>query len=217
MSRGPAGRWLNGPRPGGVLGQDTGNGSNMHIQVNGKQIDIGDALRQHVEERLTDRVFKYFDRPVDSQVTFARDGHEYRADCAVHLSTGMNLLTHGKSTDIYGSFDMAVDRLEKRLRRYKRRLKDHHSRTAQLPSFEAASYVIAGTGEQEEEPEGLQPVIIAEGTAHVRTCTVGEAVMEMDLTEAPVVLFRNSGHGRLNIVYRRADGNVGWVDPAPDA
>lgn len=189
----------------------------MHIQVNGKQIDIGVALRQHVEERLADRVFKYFDRPVDSQVTFAKDGHEFRADCAVHLNTGMNLLSHGKSTDIYGSFDLAVDRLEKRLRRYKSRLKDHHNRAGQSPSFEAPSYVIAGHGEQEEESEQLQPVIIAEETAHVRTCSVGEAVMQMDLAEAPVVLFKNSGHGRLNIVYRRPDGHIGWIDPEPDA
>jgi len=189
----------------------------MHIQVNGKHIDIGGALRQHVEERLAERVFKYFDRPVDSQVTFAKDGHEYRADCAVHLSTGMNLLTHGKSTDIYGSFDMAVDRLEKRLRRYKRRLKDHHSRAGQAPSFEAPSYVLADEDEQENEAGERQPVIIAEETARVLTCTVGEAVMQMDLTDAPVVLFRNSAHGRLNIVYRRPDGHVGWVDPAPDA
>lgn len=193
----------------------------MHIQVNGKQIDIGDALRRHVEERLTDRVFKYFDRPVDSQVTFARDGHEFRADCAVHLSTGMNLLSQGRSTEIYASFDQAIDRLEKRLRRYKRRLRDHHSRVAASTWFAVASYVIAGPDEQEEaEGEGAetpQPVIIAEETAQVRTCTVGEAVMQMDLTEAPVVLFKNSGHGRLNIVYRRPDGHVGWIDPAPDA
>lgn len=189
----------------------------MHIQINGKQIDIGEALRHHVEGRLTDRVFKYFDRPVDSQVTFAKDGHEFRADCAVHLSTGINLLTHGKSNDIYSSFDLAVDRLEKRLRRYKRRLKDHHARAAQSPSFEAAAYVIDGQGDGEEEPERLQPVIIAEETARVCTCTVGEAVMQMDLTEAPLVLFKNSGHGRLNIVYRRADGHIGWVDPKPDA
>ncbi|MFP3942920.1 MAG: ribosome hibernation-promoting factor, HPF/YfiA family [Alphaproteobacteria bacterium] len=199
------------------MGQHTGDDSDMHIQVNGKQIDIGDALRQHVEGRLTERVFKYFDRPVDSQVTFARDGYEFRADCAVHLSTGMNLLTHGKSTDIYGSFDVAIEKLEKRLRRYKRRLKDHHSRAGNAPTFEATSYVIAGAGEQEEEPEPMQPVIIAEETAHLRTCTVGEAVMQMDLAEAPAVVFRNSGHGRLNVVYRRPDGHVGWIDPAPDA
>lgn len=193
-----------------------GDDGEMHIQVNGKQIDIGEALREHVEERLRDRVFKYFDRPVDSQVTFAKEGHEFRADCAVHLSTGINLLTHGRSGDIYGSFDMAVERLEKRLRRYKRRLKDHHIRDAQLPSFEAPSYVIESHGDEEGGAEGLQPVVIAEETTHVRTCTVGEAVMEMDLTEAPVVLFKNSGHGRLNIVYRRADGHIGWIDPAPN-
>jgi ribosomal subunit interface protein len=194
-----------------------GDDSDMHIQVNGKQIDIGDSLRQHVEERLADRVFKYFDRPVDSQVTFARDGHEFRADCAVHLSTGINLLSQGRATDIYASFDQAIDRLEKRLRRYKRRLKDHHSRAAHSTWFEAPSYIIAGADLQEEEPEQQQPIIIAEETAQVRTCTVGEAVMQMDLTEAPVVLFKNSGHGRLNIVYRRPDGHVGWIDPAPDA
>lgn len=187
----------------------------MQIQVNGKQIDIGDALRGHVQDRLGDRVFKYFDRPVDAQVTFARDGHEFRTDCSVHLSTGIVLQTQGKSPDIYASFDGAVDRMEKRLRRYKRRLKDHHNgrKDMSLPELEVSSYIIAAEDEEADEPEGMQPVIIAEETAQIGTFTVGEAVMRMDLTEAPLVLFRNSAHGRLNVVYRRPDGNIGWLDP----
>ncbi len=187
----------------------------MDVKVNGKQIDIGESLRGYVSDKLVTGVFKYFDRPVDAQVTFSRDGHEFRADCSVHLATGITLQAHSKATDIYASFDSAVDRLEKRLRRYKRRLKDHHAaRKEPVPVMQAPAYVIAAEVDRDEEPADLNPTIIAEETAAVRTLSVGEAVMEMELNDAPVVVFKNSTHQGMSLVYRRADGHIGWIDVA---
>lgn len=188
----------------------------MQIQVSGKQIDIGDALRNHVAARLNASVAKYFDNPVDGAVQFARDGFDYRADCTVHLSSGMTLHAQGKSPDIYASFDMAVDRVETRLRRYKQRLKEHHGPGRAAPAMPAQSYVIAAESEEQEEPGSLDPLIIAEAPSEVRTLTVGEAVMQLNLMDKPALMFRNSAHGGLNIVYRRADGNIGWIDPSFD-
>lgn len=189
----------------------------MDIQVKGKQIDIGDSLRAYVHDRLNGGVYKYFDRPVDSTVTFSKDGPQYRADCSVHLGTGMVLQSHSRATDIYASFDSAVDRLEKRLRRYKRRLRNHHAaeRSDAAPPFEAPYYVIEATSHDEhDEPEDLKPVIIAEERRTVPTMSVGEAVMQMDLNDAPVLVFKNGTGGAINIVYRRPDGHIGWIDAA---
>ena len=186
----------------------------MQVQVSGKQIDIGEALRTHVNDRLTDAVSKYFDRPFDADVTLSKEGHGFRADCNVHLSSGIKLKATGEAADIYASFDGAADRLEKQVRRYKRRLKDHHKSREERPiSIVAAqSYVIQSYSE-DDEPDTLQPVIIAETTEAIPEFTVGEAVMQMDLAHQDYLLFRNSGHGGLNVVHRRADGNVGWIDP----
>ncbi len=187
----------------------------VDVTVNGKHIDIGDSLRTYVNDKLVSGVFKYFDRPVDAQVTFSRDGHEFRADCSVHLATGITLQAQGKASEIYASFDTAVDRLEKRLRRYKRRLKDHHStRKEPVPMTEAPAYVIEAQADMAEEPADLSPTIIAEETAAVRTLSVGEAVMEMELSDTPVVLFKNAKNNGINLVYRRPDGHIGWIDVA---
>lgn len=189
----------------------------MQIHVTGKQIDVGDALRGHVDERMGAIVSKYFDRPVDAHVTFSKEGHEFKADLFVHLSTGIKLNAHAMGGDAYGSLELALERLDKRLRRYKRRLKGHHqTREEPLPTTAAASYVIAAESDDDEaeEPSALEPVIIAEDTTTVLTLTVGEAVMQLDLLGQPALLFRNGAHGGLNVVYRRADGNVGWIDPA---
>ncbi len=188
----------------------------MQIHVSGKQIDIGDALRGHVKSRLDASVAKYFGDSVDGAVVFAREGNFYRADCAVHLKSGMHLHAEGRAADIYASFDQAVDRIEKRLRRYKTRLKEHHGRGAKAsPAIPAQSFIIADK-EEAEEPASLEPLIIAEAPEQVRTLTVGEAVMQLNLADAPALLFRNSAHGALNVVYRRPDGNIGWIDPKFD-
>ncbi|MEM8788235.1 MAG: ribosome-associated translation inhibitor RaiA [Pseudomonadota bacterium] len=189
----------------------------MQIQVHGKQIDVGDALRGHVSERLSGAVGKYAERPVESVVTFSREGHEFCCDASVHLSTGMTAQAKGRALEVYDSFEGAVERLEKQLRRYKRRLKDHHQRReGPIEAFGASSYILdpGPEGETEqEEPASLQPVIVAEMETKVQSLSVGEAVMQMELAGAPVLVFRNDAHGGVNVVYRREDGNIGWVDP----
>lgn len=187
----------------------------MDIQVYGKQIDIGDALREQIVDRLGDGVSKYFESAIDAHITLSREAHLIRVDCSVHVGHDIRLQSHGEAPDPYAAFDLALERIEKRLRRYKRRLTDHHQR--QRESFEsqqATSYVLAGEDDESvEEPSADQPIIVAETTTDIPTVTVGDAVMRMDLAEAAVFMFRNSAHGGLNVVYQRADGNVGWIDP----
>lgn len=191
----------------------------MQITVSGKQIDVGEALRVHVEDNLGAAVAKYFDRPVDAHVVFSRNGHEFTCDSSVHLPTGLTAQAHAASNDIYVAFDQAAGRLEKQLRRHKRRLKDHHkSRTQPIEMMQATSYVLRGYGESEEAEagsgDGEQPVIIAEMAMPIKTLTVGDAVMQMELAHARFLVFRNDASGRINLVYQRDDGNVGWIDPA---
>ncbi len=189
----------------------------MRIQVSGKQIDIGEALRSHVEDRLNEAVGKYFDRPVEAVVTFWRDRHEFCADSSVHLPTGLTVQAKAKADEIYASFEGSVERMEKQLRRYKRRLKDHHKdRTSPIEAIGASSYILAGGDDDEAdgvEPASLQPVIVAEMETRVPSLSVGEAVMQMELAGAPLLVFRNESHGGVNVVYRRDDGNIGWIDP----
>ena len=186
----------------------------MEIQVNGKQMDIGEALSTHVRDRLTERVNKYFDKAVDAHVTFSPEAHLTRVDCSVHAGHGIVLQSHGEAEDPYASFDQALDRVEKRLRRYKRRLTNHHqAHKGDLEAASAASYVLASEDENADEPEDLQPVIIAEASTSIPTTTVGGAVMRLDLSNASAMMFKNSAHGGLNVIYRRPDGNIGWIDP----
>jgi ribosomal subunit interface protein len=205
-------------RPAGSVGSTGGTTERqaMRIQVSGKQIDIGEALRSHSEERLTEIVGKYAERPVDAAVVYSRDAHEFCADVSVHLSTGLTAQAKAKAAEIYAALDGAVDRMEKQLRRYKRRLKDHHrSREAPVQAVAEPSYILSGggNGPDEAEPEDLQPVIIAEMETKVQALSVGEAVMQMELRGAPLLVFRNTAHGGVNVVYVRDDGNIGWIDP----
>ena len=187
----------------------------MQIQINGKQIDVGDALRSHVGSRLEAAVGKYADRAVDAHVTFSKERSFFRADAQVHLATGLVVQANGVDPDVYAAFEGCVERIEKQLRRYKRRLKDYHAeRREPAEVVPAAAYVIAGGDHLEDaEPETLDPVIVAEMTMDIRKVSVGEAVMQMELAHAPFLLFRNERHGGLNVVFRRDDGNIGWVDP----
>lgn len=188
----------------------------MQIQVTGKHIDVGDALRTHVEDRLQQGIKKYFERTVDAHVTFSHEGPMLRADCSVHLASGILMQSQAEASDIYAAFDAAADRLEKRVRRYKRRLKNHHDHhnESPLPAEDSAYYVLRGGEQAVEEPEVAEPIIVAETTTPIRTLTVSDAVLQLDLTEAPALVFANAAHGQINVVYRRADGNIGWIDPA---
>jgi ribosomal subunit interface protein len=187
----------------------------MRYQISGKQIDIGDALQVHVKEELGSSVQKYAERPTDAQVIFSKSGHEFVCEATVHLSTGMTASARAHSTEIYGAFDACNEKMEKQLRRYKRRLKDHHKDRAEPVEFlGASSYILQSQNEAEaEEPETLQPMIIAEMQTNIATLSVGEAVMQMELSGSPVLVFRNEGKDGLNVVYRREDGNIGWIDP----
>jgi ribosomal subunit interface protein len=188
----------------------------MELSITGKQIDIGSSLRTYVQTRMGQSVGKYFDRPVDGAVTFSRDGHEYRADCMVHLASGLHLQAQGRSTDIYASFDTAIERMEKRLRRYKGRIRDHHNGARESFAVSPArEHIIAPEADEDaSEPATLNPIIVSDNVTQLRTLTVGEAVMQLDLMETPALVFRNSAHGEINVVYRRSDGNIGWIDPA---
>ena len=188
----------------------------MRYQISGKQIDIGDALQVHVKEELGESVKKYAERPTDAQVVFSKSAHEFVCEATVHLSTGLTASAKAHNTDIYGAFDDCNEKMEKQLRRYKRRLKDHHRERAQpVELMEASSYILASNDDTDgSEPESLQPMIIAEMETKIPSISVGEAVMQMELQEAPVLVFRNEGNNAVNVVYRRDDGNIGWIDPS---
>lgn len=185
----------------------------MRIQVNGKHIDVGTSLTSHVESQLVESVSKYSERPVEAVVTFSKDRHEFVSDATVHLSTGLTTKASGRATDIYEAFEGCLERMEKQLRRYKRRLKDHHKeRTNPIEAFEAQYHIIDRTSD-DDEPDSLKPVIVAEMPTEVKTLSVGEAVMQLELDGANLLVFRNEQHGTINVVYQRDDGNIGWIDP----
>jgi ribosomal subunit interface protein len=186
----------------------------MQLSITGRQIDIGDALRNHARARLSSVTGRFLDAAVDGAVNFAREGAGYRTDCTVHLRSGLYLHTHGKSPDIYAAFDQAVEKLEKRLSRHKSRIRDHHNgaRGAAAPT-EDATYITFAGPDDDGATGSPDPAVVAETTMQIRTLTVGEAVLQLDLADAPVVVFRNAGHGQINVVYKRGDGHIGWVDP----
>jgi ribosomal subunit interface protein len=191
----------------------------MMFRVSGKQIDIGEALRTRVGDRVAEVMAKFFDGGYSGHATVGKEGFGFRTECVVHLDSGITLHVDGMAADAYASADQAAMRIEKRLRRYKERLKGHAPRAYgaggdKAAIFEAQSYVItAPDHDSHEEIADFNPVIIAEAVTKLERLSVSEAVMELDMTGAPVVMFRHAVHGRVNIVYRRADGNVGWLDP----
>lgn len=187
----------------------------MRYQISGKQIDIGSALQTHVKTELGEAVAKYAERPTDATVVFSKSGHEYVCEATVHLSTGLTAQAKAHETEIYAAFDACCAKMEKQLRRYKRRLKDHHKDRAEpVEIYGASSYILASEADTDaQEPETLQPIIVAEMETKIPSLSVGEAVMQMELAGAPVLIFRNEGKEGLNVVYRRDDGNIGWIDP----
>jgi ribosomal subunit interface protein len=227
----------------------------MPFRVSGRNIDVGEALRARINARVTEATAKYFDGGFSGHVTVGKEGFGFRTECVIHLDSGIVLESDALAADAYASADQAAMRLEKRLRRYKSRLKDHQvaradgqatDQATDRTPIDAPSYVIAApahsaseasgrsriaredgrerpeassramrerAGDSEEEVAEWNPVIIAESTTTLKRLSVSEAVMELDMTGVPVVVFRHAGHGRINLVYRRADGHIGWVDP----
>ena len=188
----------------------------MDVLVTGKQIDVGDSLRSYVQDKLSAGIAKYFDHPVETAVTFSREALQYRVDCTVHLGHNLFLRSHAVAGEIYACFDAAEERIEKRLRRYKGRFKRHRGGPREAPEeiVSARDIVLSAEDEHEIEPNSFQPVTIAETTTEIPFFTVGEAVMKLDLEERTALMFRNVAHGELNVVFRRPDGNIGWIDPS---
>lgn len=190
----------------------------MSLRISGKNLDVGEALRGQAEERVAAALSKYYEGGYQGHVTVDKDGTAFRTDGVLHLSSGITLEASATAHDPYASLDKMAERIEKRLRRYKRRLKDRSSAmNGRASGVEIPSYVIAAPDDDIEEAEavsgGDNPVIVAESTKSFHELTVSDAVAELDLTGAPVVIFRHAGNGRMNVVYRRRDGNIGWIDP----
>jgi ribosomal subunit interface protein len=185
----------------------------MSLRISGKNLDVGETLRSHIQARIGDAVAKYFDGGFTGHVVVEPEGSGFRTECTVHLDTGIVLQAEGRAMDVHQSFEIASERIEKRLRRYKRRLKAHHA-ASRGESTPAISYVIAAPDEEAELEADDTPTIIAEETTSLETMTVGRAVMAMDLADLPVMVFRHAGHGGINVVYRRTDGHIGWIDPS---
>jgi ribosomal subunit interface protein len=191
----------------------------IQFSVTGKQMDVGDALSQHIERSVGNLVGKYFGSGIEAHAVLSREAHLYCCDLSVHIGRGIMLQASEKETDPYKAADRAADRIAKRMRRYKRRLRDHHN-GAEHKFHEAlgAQYAIIAPESEEHDDTGIdaldgQPVVVAEMTTEIPTLTVGEAVMRMDLADCPALMFRSSAHGGLNVIYRRKDGHIGWIDP----
>jgi len=190
----------------------------MSLRISGKNLDVGEALRGQAEARVAAALGKYYEGGYQGHVTVGKDGTAFKTDGVLHLSSGITLEASATAHDPYASLDKMAERIEKRLRRYKRRLKDRAAAAnGREPLMEIPSYVIAAPDDDVEEHDadhaGENPVIVAESTKSLHQMTVVDAVAELDLTGAPVVIFRHAGNGRMNVVYRRRDGNIGWIDP----
>lgn len=193
----------------------------MQVQVTGKQLDVGEALRARISDELLSSIGKYFERGGDADVVVGKNGHSIQVDCSVTLASGQKLVSTGAGPDAHSAFDAALSKVEARIRRYKRRLKNHHHPSGRVA--ETAALMVLRPPEADDELDGWGEdlsaegppagVVIAETHAPLKTMTVSMAVMEMDLTESQAIVFRNAAHGGLSVVYRRGDGNIGWVDP----
>ncbi|PRX31166.1 ribosomal subunit interface protein [Meinhardsimonia xiamenensis] len=192
----------------------------MRYQISGKGMEIGTALQTHVQDEIADMVDKYALRATDAHVVFSPEAHAIACEAVVHLSTGLLARCHATGGDAYAAFDSAVEKMDKQLRRHKRKLRDHHHKRAEpVEVTGGATYILAPSEGDDgaEEAEPLQPVIIAETQTVIPSVSVGEAVMQMELASAAILVFRNERNGEINVVYRREDGNIGWIDPSAGA
>lgn len=189
----------------------------MQITVSGKQMELSDALRVRVAEHLDQITGKYFDGAQEASVTFSRARSFFTCDINVHAGRGLTLRGEGEAADAHGAFDDAAEHIAKRLRRYRRRVNEHARDLANRARPEAArAYVLRQEEETTPAADATAPTyatVVAETAAEINTLSVGEAVMRMDLADQAVLMFRNSTTGELNVVYRRTDGNIGWIDP----
>ncbi len=191
----------------------------MTIQITGKNVDAGEAYKSYILSKISGVLEKYVGPELSGHVRLEKERVGFRTNCSIRLRTGLQVEAHGDGADAYGSADAMVERLEKRVRRYKRRLKSHHNGrdTADGPEEFARDYTVRVTDDDQGEEKGDAPIIIAEAERGIRDLTVGEAVMHLDLSDNQFLVFRNASNGGLNVVYRRTDGNIGWIDPAGKA
>jgi ribosomal subunit interface protein len=193
----------------------------MRIRTSGKHVDLGEALRARIDDELKAAIGRYFERGGDAEVVMSRDGHGFRADCTVSLASGQLLQSHGLASDAHAAFGQALTKIETRIRRYKRRLKSHTVAATAKAAETASLYVLRGLDDEQDfeawESDATQSppaaMIVAETEAELKTLTVSMAVMELDLTDSQAIVFRNAAHDGLSVVYRRPDGNIGWIDP----
>lgn len=188
----------------------------MSLRISGKHMEIGDAFRTRIENRIGDAIDKYFDGGFSGRVTVEKAGSRFTADCSIHIDTGMVLQATGQAQDPQLAFDGAAERIEKRLRRYKRRLKSHNNGGGNgAEAIDMAYRIMSPVGDEDDEvPDDYAPAVVAESTVALQTMSVATAVIELDTKDTPVVVFRNAGTDSVNIVYRRPDGNIGWIDPS---
>ncbi len=191
----------------------------MTLRVSGKNMDVGEALRGKASAHIDAVVKKYFDGGYDGHLTLEPEGIGFNAVCTIHLDTGATLMSEVYGGDAVSAYEILSETIEKRLRRYNRKLRSHrlHRPSGAGASEAAQSYVLAAPDEDEEVAADYSPTVIAETTSNLRVMSVGEAVMQLDLAQHDVLVFRHAGHGGVNVVYRRPDGNIGWIDPAQAA
>ncbi|MCY1645885.1 ribosome-associated translation inhibitor RaiA [Caulobacter sp. SL161] len=195
----------------------------MQVQVSGKHVDVGEALRARVSDEIALSIGKYFDRGGVAEVVVSKEGYAFRVDCSVKLASGQQLISHGSGGDAHAAFDAALAKIDTRIRRYKRRLKSHSAAATAKQVENAAMFVLRAPESddvdedwdiEDDHPTGAPAaMVIAETQAAMKTMTVSMAVMELDLTAYPAIVFRNAAHGGISVVYRRPDGNIGWIDP----
>jgi ribosomal subunit interface protein len=184
----------------------------MNLRISGKHMEIGDAFRSRIEGRISEAIDKYFDGGFSGHVTVEKSGSRFAADCMIRLDTGISLQATGEAQEPVSAFDVAAEKFEKRLRRYKRKLKSHHADGPASEPTDMAYRVVAALADDEEVPEDFAPAVVAESTVSLKSMTVAAAVIELDTKDSPVYVFRNAGNDHVNIVYRRSDGNIGWID-----
>ncbi|HEY3814604.1 MAG TPA: ribosome-associated translation inhibitor RaiA [Caulobacteraceae bacterium] len=197
----------------------------MQVRVSGKHVDVGDALRSRIVDELTQQIGRFFERDGGSaEVVLTKEGHLFKVDCLVTLASGQQVVGHAFAADAHGAFSGVLEKIETRVRRYKRKLKNHRPTARETEAETAALTILRAPDEDEDDDSPDQdsssqpdeppaPMVVAETEQALRTMTVGMAVLELDLTNYPVILFRNAAHGGLSVVYRRPDGNIGWIDP----
>lgn len=194
----------------------------MQLHISGRHVDLGESFQSHAEKRLQEGLGKYLERMPSVDVVVSKQAHhQFRVD--IHGNTGTHsgivIKSQGEAAEIYAAFDEAAAKAEKQLRRYKRRLKDHHNTDSgkNAKTARAKKYVLQSEPGEAELAEKADHVVIAEQATDIATLTVSDAVMKMDLADLPALMFFNSGSGRLNVIYRRADGNISWLDPETSA